>query len=476
MDWLGGMLNTASKPERPKKRSTVYASAALTGQRRAVSATAAASASTQQQPARASASSQLLASSSDGSYLAGSADVSSSGDSGALPYASVAAPPQVAYAPAPDLTATVEYVQQRPAIVGFSTGGAGGVGIGAGQPAAVVAPLQASGGSGCVEVLDDDEDEFYTRRRTKGGGGSGSGSGSGSSPLLLEAAAPAAQAAATATASSDFVMRGAVPPPSPAAQQRSSSQKQAKSAAAAAKATKNIVVLGKQHAGKSAFVNTYRRCVTGGDNWANAPVGRAVSRGTSSYEPYYAQVRRQAVEWVLVDTAGRRCNKPLVEDSEEALMYDRMLSGMEWKADLVESGWRDVKAVPRNAIDHVIFVMPASDIVQDKGLPHAFFGGRFEASLAKVRDLATRFAWWEKKLGNAPFVVVTHMDEVEKAWATGGESVEATIRNCLGQIIHKNRVVCITVCASSPSSSSLTHTHTHTYTYTHTHTHTHTEP
>eukprot|EP01061_Rhynchopus_euleeides_P041074 TRINITY_DN710_c4_g1_i2.p1 TRINITY_DN710_c4_g1~~TRINITY_DN710_c4_g1_i2.p1 ORF type:complete len:218 (+),score=68.52 TRINITY_DN710_c4_g1_i2:348-1001(+) len=115
-----------------------------------------------------------------------------------------------------------------------------------------------------------------------------------------------------------------------------------------------------------------------------------------------------------------------------------MLKGMEWKTDLLANGWREAKPVPQNAIDHVIFVIPATDIIPSGGL----LGG--SASLAKVKDLASRFAWWEKQLGNAPFVVVTHLDSVS-SWTFGlSDPPEVKMRNCLGQILHKNRVFCIT--------------------------------
>ena len=210
------------------------------------------------------------------------------------------------------------------------------------------------------------------------------------------------------------------------------------------KRTKNILVLGKQHAGKSAFVNTYRRSVTGGDNWATAPVGRAVSSGTDTYEPYYAQSRRgAAVEWVLVDTAGRNVNHHLDPEGEEAELFKKMRAGMEWKTDLLSKGWKDAKPVPENSVNHVIFVIPATDILEDAG-PGGVFGSN--ASLARVKDLTSRFAWWEKELGNAPFVVVTHCDKVARWTTLLGESPETKIRRCLGHIVHKNRIFCITVC------------------------------
>eukprot|EP01064_Diplonema_japonicum_P032091 TRINITY_DN595_c1_g1_i1.p1 TRINITY_DN595_c1_g1~~TRINITY_DN595_c1_g1_i1.p1 ORF type:complete len:456 (+),score=109.73 TRINITY_DN595_c1_g1_i1:35-1402(+) len=210
---------------------------------------------------------------------------------------------------------------------------------------------------------------------------------------------------------------------------------------------RNILVLGKQHAGKSAFINTYRRAITGGDAWATAPVGRAASRGTACYEPYYDQAGE--VRWVLVDTAGRRFNKGLESSPDEAMLYDKMLKGLEWKSDLVsentENSWRQSKVVPANTIDHVVFVIPSTDILKDNGIATVpFLSTRFEPSISRVKDLATRFSWWENHLGNAPFVVVTHMDRVGKYTWGMDDALEAKIRGCLGQIVHSNRVFCIT--------------------------------
>ncbi|KAJ9467161.1 GTP-binding protein [Diplonema papillatum] len=211
---------------------------------------------------------------------------------------------------------------------------------------------------------------------------------------------------------------------------------------------RNVLILGKQHAGKSAFINTYRRAITGGDNWASAPVGRAATRGTDTFEPYYDQSARiggeSNVSWVLVDTAGRRFNKSMEQTPDEEELYQRMLEGMEWKTDLVDrESWLTAKKVPRNAIDHVVFVVPATDIITDNGVTATMFG-RFEASLLRVKDLAARFAWWEKHLGNAPFVVVTHLDRMEQ-WTLGmmRDTLEQKLRQTLGQIVHSNRVFVI---------------------------------
>eukprot|EP01062_Namystynia_karyoxenos_P028595 TRINITY_DN21647_c0_g1_i1.p1 TRINITY_DN21647_c0_g1~~TRINITY_DN21647_c0_g1_i1.p1 ORF type:complete len:439 (+),score=68.89 TRINITY_DN21647_c0_g1_i1:170-1486(+) len=205
---------------------------------------------------------------------------------------------------------------------------------------------------------------------------------------------------------------------------------------------RTIAVLGRQHAGKSALINTYRRAITGHDCWSKAPVGRYAIRGTDCYEPYYDQEGDEA-EWLLLDTAGRSYERAL--DEAEQALYSRMLEGMEWKVDMCHGraqhraeprGWQEAQVVPENAVDHVIFVIPATDVVSYRGAAYLLSPwGRWEASLRKVQHLAPRFRWWERRLGNAPFVAVTHMDLV------GGN--ERLVRETLGAFIHKNRIFCL---------------------------------
>eukprot|EP01062_Namystynia_karyoxenos_P003041 TRINITY_DN11068_c0_g1_i1.p1 TRINITY_DN11068_c0_g1~~TRINITY_DN11068_c0_g1_i1.p1 ORF type:complete len:507 (+),score=120.26 TRINITY_DN11068_c0_g1_i1:68-1588(+) len=204
---------------------------------------------------------------------------------------------------------------------------------------------------------------------------------------------------------------------------------------------RNIVVLGEQHAGKSAFINTYRRAITGHELWAKAPVGRAAQRGTDCFEPYYDQQQERA-RWVLADSAGR----PLRKIEQVEPIYRRMLNGMEWKVDLCrETGpgnWREAREVAENAADHVILVVRATDVVQDRGIWQSLDGGgRFEGKLDRVSGLQSHFRWWEQELGNAPFVVVTHMDRLS-GYMLGG-SAEKVVKDALGTVVHKNRVFCI---------------------------------
>ena len=197
----------------------------------------------------------------------------------------------------------------------------------------------------------------------------------------------------------------------------------------------NILVLGKQHAGKSAFINTFRRAITGGEFWSTAPVGRLISRGTSSYEPY------EGGELVLVDTAGRKFEPKITKQEEE--LYTKMHTGMPWKTNLIdEEEWKHDNVITENAIDHVVFVVPATDIITDLGPLHIL--KRYETSLARCNYIPSRFSWWESQLGNAPFVVVTNVDKLE-AWTWSMTStIIGKIKNELGKIVHKNRVFCIT--------------------------------
>eukprot|EP01063_Lacrimia_lanifica_P000837 TRINITY_DN10415_c0_g1_i2.p1 TRINITY_DN10415_c0_g1~~TRINITY_DN10415_c0_g1_i2.p1 ORF type:complete len:489 (+),score=130.21 TRINITY_DN10415_c0_g1_i2:34-1500(+) len=228
--------------------------------------------------------------------------------------------------------------------------------------------------------------------------------------------------------------------------------------------TRNVLVLGGRGTGKSSFVNTYRRAVTEGDEWATAPVGRVGGRGTALYEPCFVP----GEAWVLVDTPGWPMKQPLGQCPQEQALYAAMLRGLEWKADVTADRWgadthvQDSTrrnrppsksaappapaATPSNAVDHVVFVVSAADIIRDNGVASLLnltgVAGRFSASIAKVRELESRFVWWEQQLGNAPFVVVTHLDAVSP-W--GMQSVvEQKIREALDKIVHKNRIFCMT--------------------------------
>eukprot|EP01060_Flectonema_neradi_P039570 TRINITY_DN875_c1_g2_i1.p1 TRINITY_DN875_c1_g2~~TRINITY_DN875_c1_g2_i1.p1 ORF type:complete len:456 (+),score=95.29 TRINITY_DN875_c1_g2_i1:45-1412(+) len=209
----------------------------------------------------------------------------------------------------------------------------------------------------------------------------------------------------------------------------------------------NILVLGKQHAGKSAFINTFRRAITGDEFWSTAPVGRLISRGTSSYEPYAGG------DLVLVDTAGRKFEPKI--STQETELYTKMHAGMPWKTDLiVEEEWNNSEVIPENAIDHVVFVVPATDIITDLGPFHIL--KRYETSLARCNYIPSRFSWWESKLGNAPFVVVTNIDKLEDWTWSMTSTIIKKIKNELGKIVHKNRVFCITNPDSPQDISELT--------------------
>eukprot|EP00759_Apiculatamorpha_spiralis_P058522 PhF_6_TR9228/c0_g1_i1/m.14524 len=206
-----------------------------------------------------------------------------------------------------------------------------------------------------------------------------------------------------------------------------------------------ILILGPQHSGKSSFINTYRRAVTGHDAWAQAPIGRSVTRGTTVLEPYLPTTRSNGVQFMLLDTAGKPLHSMDVDndDSADMKLFGNLLQGMAWKSPLLTSSSTEEGSsaedllVPENAADHVILVLNAQDVVIDHGVLWSLWS-RYECTLEKVAFLGPLCAWFEKRLQYPPYVVVTHMDSV------GGHSRQDLIRKELGNIVHRNRIFCVT--------------------------------
>eukprot|EP00760_Papus_ankaliazontas_P031584 PhM_4_TR5347/c1_g1_i1/m.101527 len=218
----------------------------------------------------------------------------------------------------------------------------------------------------------------------------------------------------------------------------------------------NILVVGQQHAGKSAFINTYRYAVTGHDAWAAAPVGRNVSRGTTTLEPYFPTSRPSGdVQFLLLDTAGRRLKGLSVDtDNDDTKLYDKILKGMPWKSALVDSKveggeQEEENCVPDNAVNHVIIVVNALDLVEDKG--QAYLWWRYAVTLENVGYLGGLVMWFERKMSSVvPYVVITHMDSV-------GWRMEAQLKENLASVVHKNHIFCV---ANHPDDVTQTSEHT----------------